>query len=255
MAGAVLLLAVPLLILHRASLAQPGFKSLSTVRIEVKYQRGITAAQAQKVADYLQSEYDYLSARIGVDIDRRLETRVYDASGKYLDATRQNKAWRPALFRGGILHVQPVSVLEERSSFETGLSYELVCALMEKAVARGCPRWLAESFAVYHSGIMTTLSPPVGKKVAAFGDLDQEMQDNPVPPRRDDVLYLLGQTMRFFVDRYGEEKAMSLFSGFDGEKGVDTVFRERLGESLADAEKAWAEEIALHSEPVRRDKE
>jgi hypothetical protein len=251
----VLLPAVPLLLLHAAAIAQPGFKSLATVRIEVKYQRGITTAQAQKVADYLQNEYDYLSKRLGVDIDRRLETRVYDASGKYLDATRQNKAWRPALYRSSILHVQPVSELEAKKTFETGLSYELAAALMEKAFARGCPRWLGESFAVYHSGVMTTLSPPVGKKVAAFGDLDQEIQDNPVPPRRDDVQYLLGQTMKFFVDRYGEEKAMSLFAGFDGEKGVDTVFRERLGEGFADAEKAWAEEIVLHSEPVPREKE
>lgn len=235
--------------------AQSGFRSVSTVRIEVKYQRGVTTEQAQRVAEYLQAEYEYLSGKLGLDLGRRLETRVYDAPGKYIDATRQRKAWRPALHRAGVLHVQPVAELERNGTFETGLSFELVLAIMAQPMTRGCPRWLAEAFAVYHSGIMTTLAAPVGKRLSAFGDLDQEMQEHTSPPRRDDVLYLLGQTMRFFVDRYGEERALAVFAGFDGEKGVDTVFREQLGESFADAEKAWAEEISLYSEPLRKDGE
>lgn len=248
--AAVLLLCAP-----PALHAQSGFQTLGTVRVEVKYQRGVPAADARDAAEYLQTEYDYLSAKLGVDLEHRLETRIYDAPGKYLDATRQTKAWRPALYRSGILHVQPVAELRRRDAFETGLSYELVLALLEQPVRRGCPRWLAEAFAVFHSGIMTTLSAPVGKRLTAFGDLDQEMQQHPAPPRREDVQYLLGQTMRFFLDRYGEDRAIGLFGAFDGERGVDAVFREHLGETLADAEQAWAAEILLYSEPLRNDGE
>jgi len=231
--------------------AQPGFTAMSTVRFDVKYQRGIAEEDAKRVADYLQSDYEYLSAKLGLDLNGRLEVRIYDAQGKYLDATGQKKPWRLAMFHRGMLHVQPVEVLFKEHSFEKSLSYELALAILDQAGGKGCPNWLREAYAVYHSGMMSDLTPPVGARVNSFGDLDEELQQNQYPPRRLDVLYLLGQTMKYFMEQYGEEKALGVFKAFTGTESSEKVFAKQFGVEMSDAEKAWAEYIRSHSQPFK----
>ncbi len=238
--------------IHLAAIAQPGFSSLTTVRFEVKYQRGITVEDAKKVADYLQADYDYLSKKLSLDLSHVLEVRIYDTRGKYLEATKQNKAWRPAIFLRGILHVQPVTDPAAQSTIEKGLSYELSVALLEQTAGNGVPRWLRESFAVYHSGMMPDLSPPVGTKVSAFADLDQDIQQYPVPPRRYDVQFLLGQTMKHFVEQFGEEKAFSIFKAFDGAHSIEETFQKHFGVEYASIEKTWSAYIASQTESFRK---
>ena len=231
--------------------AQPGFAAMSTVRFDVKYQRGVTEEEAKRVADYLQSDYEYLSTTLSLDLDSRCEVRIYDAQGKYLDATAQKKPWRFALFQRGVIHVQPVEVLLRERSFEKSLSYELALAILDQTAGKGCPRWLREAYAVYHSGMMSDLTPPVGTPVNSFADLDEGLQQNPQPPRRSDVLYLLGQTMKYFVEQYGEQKAVGVFSAFRSTEPPEKVFGSHFGADMPTIEKAWAEYIASHSEPFK----
>lgn len=231
--------------------AQPGFTALSTVRFDVKYQRGISADDAKKVADYLQSDYEYLSVTLGLDVRSRLEVRVYDSQGKYLDATGQKKPWRFAVFHRGMIHVQPVAVLVKERSLEKSLSYELALAVLAQAGGRGCPQWLREAYAVYHSGIMSDLTPPVGARVNSFGDLDEELQKNQQPPRRGDIQYLLGQTLKYLMEQYGEEKAVGVFRAFTGAESTEKVFQKHFGVEMSVAEASWAEYITAHSEPFK----
>jgi|WetSurMetagenome_2_1015567.scaffolds.fasta_scaffold43480_3 hypothetical protein len=231
--------------------AQPGFTTISTVRLDVKYQRGVGEAGARKVADYLQSDYEYLSTTLGLDLGSRLEVRIYDAQGKYLEATGQKKPWRFACFHGGMIHVQPVSVLEKEGAFEKSLSYELALALLDGTIRKGCPLWLREAYAVYHSGIMSDLTVPVGARVNSFGDLDEDLQQYKLPPRRLDVLYLLAQTMKYFIDQYGEARAIGVFKAFTGTRSTEKVMAAHFGVELPVIEKGWSEYIASHSVPFR----
>jgi hypothetical protein len=231
--------------------SQPGFTSIATVRLDVKYQRGVGEAAARKVAEYLQSDYEYLSTTLGLDLGSRLEVRIYDSQGKYLDATGQKTPWRFACFHGGKIHVQPVSVLEKERAFEKALSYELALALLDQTARKGCPAWLREAYAVYHSGIMSDLTAPVGTRVNSFGDLDENLQQQKTPPRRLDVLYLLAQTMKYFVDQYGEEKTLGVYKAFTGTLSTEKVMAAHFGVEAAVMEKGWSEYIASHSQPFR----
>jgi len=131
-------------------------------------------------------------------------------------------------------------MLDNAKILEQSLSFELSFLMLDSASARGCPRWLRESFAVYHSGEMTELSPPASTKLHYFSDLNEDIQQSPYPPQSDDVHYMLGMTMRFFVDKFGEEKAFGVFKAFNGSQSVEDVFKNTFGAPFEEIEKAWS---------------
>jgi hypothetical protein len=231
--------------------AQPTFSTIKTVHFEVKYQRGISEEDARKAAEYLQEDYNYMSDKLGLDFKKRLEVRIYDSVGKYLSETNQKRPWRGAIFQRSILHVQPIQALVARKIFEQTLSFEAAMALLEQTSGKGCPRWLRESFAVYHSGAIANLTPPIGAKLASFSDLDQDIQEYPNPPQRDDVHYILGHTMTFFVEKYGEKKSLSLFRTFNGMTPIEEVFKKAFNQEFLTIERTWANYIAAQTEPFK----
>jgi hypothetical protein len=239
------------LVLRGAALAQETFSTVSTVHIDVKYQPGVTEEDAKKVADFLQKEYQFISDQLGLDLKKKLETRVYDTVGKYVTKTNQRMSWRGAIYWRGILHIQPVEALETRKIFEQALSYELSLAVLEQTSGKGCPRWLQEAYAVYHSGEMTNLTMPIGTKLAAFSDLDQDIQQYPNPPQREDVHFILGSTMKFFVEQYSEGKAFGVFKMFNGMTPLETVFKKQFKQEFRTIERTWANFIDSQTESFK----
>jgi hypothetical protein len=227
--------------------SQGPFRVVKTVHFNVRYQRGINEADAKKVADYLQSDYQYISKKLGIDLKRSLDVRIYDSVGKFVMETRVNKPWRCGIYERRVLYLQPVEALEMRGLFEQTLSYELVHAVVDDISRMGCPMWLREAFAVYHSGEMANLSEPYGVRVSHFSDLQQDIQEYPDPPQRNDVHFVLGRTMKFFVDRFGEDKAFRLFAAYDGYSSSESVFRKVLHQEFSAIEKDWARYVGSHS--------
>lgn len=238
--------------------AQELFSTISTVHIDVQYQRGVTEEDAQKTADFLQNEYKFISDEVGLDLKKKLEVRIYDTIGKYLSKTNQRKPWRGAIYWRGVVHMQPVGALETRKIFEQALSYELALAILGQTSGKGCPHWLQESYAVYHSGEMANYTPPIGTKLAAFSDLDQDIQQYPNPPQRNDVHYILGATMKFFVDQYGEAKAFGVFKVFNGMTSLEDVFKKHFKQEFRTIERTWTNFIFSQTEspkPPKKDDE
>ncbi len=234
---------------------QPGFSTISSVHFAVKYQRGITESDARKVADYLESDYTYLTGKLGVSLVKPLEIRVYSSVGKYLEATNQKKPWRAAVFLHNMISMQPVQEVIKNKAFEKSLSYELALAMLDQTSGKGTPRWLREAFAVTHSGIMADLTPAVGTSINSFSDLDQDLQQYATPPQRDDVVFLLGQTYKFLSEKYGEEKAIGVYKAFDGVREIEDIFKAHFGEDFTAMEKQWSAYIAVHSEQFKKKKD
>lgn len=241
--AAFLLGAVLLCGLAPGGAAQAPFASISTAEFEIKYQRDVRETDIRMLLDFLQSDRKILATQLGLGGEKKIEVRVYDSVGKFLSETGLKQPWRGAYFTRGVIHTQPITALVQREILETSVTFELALAVLESSGLKGCPRWLRESYAVYHSGEMATLIPAVGVKVSTFSDLDQDIQQYSNPPQRGDVHYLLGLTMQYFVDRYGEAKAFSVFKAFDGVKSVETVFKQTFEEEYAKVETAWAAHI------------
>jgi hypothetical protein len=135
--------------------------------------------------------------------------------------------------------------------FEQSLSYELALAILAQTSGKGCPRWLQESYAVYHSGEMANYTAPIGTKLAAFSDLDQDIQQYPNPPQRNDVHFILGSTMKFFVEQYGEGKAFGVFKVFNGMTSLEDVFKKHFKREFRTIERTWSNFIASSTESVK----
>jgi len=232
--------------------AQGSFSSVTTVHMNVEYQPGVSEADARKVAEYLQNDYNYLSDKLGLDFKKRLDVRIYDSVGKFLTATNQKRPWRGALYARGVLHLQPVQALSQRGIFEQALSYELAVAVLDQTSGKGCPRWLRESFAVYHSGEMAKLTIPIGAKLSYFSDLDQDVQQYSDPPQRDDVHYVLGQTMKFFVEKFGEDKAFKIYKSFNGMTPIEEIFKKAFKQEFRTIERTWSNFIAAQTDTFKK---
>ncbi len=242
-------LLTPLLLLAHGSGAQllEGFGTIATSRFVIRYQHGISEDDARKVLEYLQRDYTYLTNKTGLGLSERLEVRIYGSVGRFLAEARLSHPWRAAYYAHGVMHVQPVQALVHRGLFDQALGYELAIALLETAEQKGCPNWLVQAFAVFHAGETDKLTPPTGVHLSSFSDLMQDIQVYQEPPQRDDVHYVLGLTMRFFIERYGEKQAFGVFRQFDGVSSVESVFKKVFKEDYPAIEKAWAKYIASHT--------
>jgi len=231
--------------------AQDVYASISTSHFDIKYQRGVAESDVRRVATYLQDDYRFLSEKLAIDLPKKLEVRVYDSKGKFQYEASSRADWRNALYTKNILHVGPVKDIVSRRSFQRELSYEFARAFLDPLGNKGCPRWLMEALAVHNSGEGADLTPPMGGRLVSFGDLNQDIQEYPNPPQRDDVHYVLDQTMKFFIEKYGEKKAYGLFKAFQSTYSVESVFKKVLGADFASVEKSWAAYIAAHSASMK----
>lgn len=234
------------------TLSAQGFLSLTTVHFNVKYQGGVGDEQAKKAVEYLEDEYSYLNRKLGVGFDHPLEVRMYESVGRFRAESGAGASSDGAIVNKRVFHIEPLQTLAETKSFEKTISYHLALAMLDEAGRRGCPVWLRQAFAVYHCGEMPDLDPPVGVRVTHFADLDQDIQQYTTPPQRDDVHYVLGLTMKFFVDRCGEPQAFGIFRAFTGASTADEVIAKAFGRAYDAIEKEWSEYIAAHTVRLRR---
>ena len=241
---AALALIVGALVAPRAMEAQDTFGSLSGAHFDVRYQRGVPQEDARRVLEFLQTEYKSLAADLGLEPAGRTEVRIYESVGKFLEETPLKRPWRMAFFQRGVLHLQPLGAMTQRKAFDHAVSYELALAFLDASMQKGCPRWLAESFASYYSGETAGMTPPLGERLTAFSDLNQDIQEYPSPPQRDDVHFILSSTMTYFVQKYGEKRAFRLFREFDGATSVERVFKKVFDDDYPAIEKGWAKYIA-----------
>jgi hypothetical protein len=219
---------------------------------DVKYQRGNNEEDVRKLVKFLDEEQKSIIDKLGFESKKHIEVIIYESAGRYLSEANVKKPWRVAYYAKGVLHLQPIGALQADRMMEADISFELSKAQFEPVAAKGCPRWLREAFAVYHSGELENLTPPIGVRISSFADLDQDIQSFPDPPQREDVHYILGHTMAFFIDRYGEPKSDSVFRQFDGTKSVETVFKNVFGENISTIEKAWAKAILSKTSPPKK---
>jgi hypothetical protein len=225
-----------------ATFAQNKYSTIRSVHFDVRYMQGVPEAEAQRVSDLLQSDYDSLRTQLGLDVRAKLEVRLYDSPGRYHSEINMGRDVLPAIYLHGILHALEPFPPE---GLDKALRYQLARVFLEQTAQHACPVWLREAFAIHHSGRMLELSPPGSVVVTSFSDLSQDLEEATSPVERNDVDYVLGRTMQFFVERYGAQKAFGVFKGFDGSLAIEKVFKKVFGEEFQDIEKAWSKSVAV----------
>lgn len=223
--------------------AQEPLTTITGKRAILKHEKGVTESEARKALDVVDRELKSVSRQIGIRYSGKLEVRIYGSAGKFLESTGTRQAWRGSRYVREVLHVQPVAELIRRNELERWLGRGVAEAVLTKAGVNGCPIWLREAYAAFHTGETRETPPPQGLKLTSFSDLTQALQDNPDPPRREDVQFVLAGTLKFLVEKYGEKRSMRLFKAFDGSSTAEVVFKKTLGEEYGAVEQAWAAQM------------
>lgn len=222
------------------AVAQDPLTTMSGKRAIIKYEKGVTESEARQALDTVDRELKSITHQTGIKYSGKLEVRIYGSAGKFFESTGTRQAWRGSRYVRGVLHVQPVAELIRRNELGRWVARGVAEAVLTKPGVNGCPIWLREAYAAFHTGETRGMHPPQGMKLTSFSDLTQALQDNPDPPRREDVQFVLAGTMQFLVDTYGEKMTMKLFKGFDGSSTVDVVFKKTLGNEYSAVEQEWA---------------
>jgi hypothetical protein len=230
--------------------AQETFASIGTAFIEIKYQRGTPEKEVRKLLEFLQRDREVIEAELGLGTEKKITVKIYNTVGQFRSDAKIRDTWREAVYSRGTLHVQPLEKLLEEGMLERTMAFELALAMLEDAWTLGCPKWLREAYAVYHCGKLESLTPPIGVKHKSFADLDQDLQEYTKPPQLDDVHYVLGQTMLFFIKSYGVTKSFGVYAAFDGDQTVERVFEKVFEEEYTVIEKKWASTIRTDAFPT-----
>jgi len=236
---------------HVRVAAQSGTATLKGEKVELIYPRDTNEEDVRSLAEFLSADRATILKQLGLESEQSVRARTYESVNRFLSEAGLKQPWRGAHYSKGTLHIQPIQALIHRRIYESALTYEMAYLMLEPVSAKGCPRWLREAYAVHHSGVLATLTPAVGASLSSFSDLDQDIQENPNPPGRDDVQFILGSTMKFLNDRFGQEKTFALFKEFDGKSTVETVFKRVLEEPYSSIERAWVDHIRSISVPVK----
>jgi hypothetical protein len=233
---------VALAVLPPPAVSQGNYQTIQSAHFKVRYMPDIPEAEAQRVAAFLQEDYDTLKSQLGLDLTKTLEVRMYDSPARFRSEINMGREVLPAVYVRGILHVlEPVPP----EGLDVALRYQLARVFLEQTGKYSCPIWLREAFAVFHSGKMRDLSPPASVTVSAFSDLTQDLEEAQTPVERNDVDFVLGRTMEFFVQKYGEQKSFSVFKEFAETPTEAKVFKKVFGDEFPDIEKRWAKFVAI----------
>jgi len=230
-------------VLSVQAFSQPDFSTLKGVHFEIKYQGGIGEQDARAVSKYLENDLEYLKSTLGLELARTIEVKMFSVDGQFLSSSGQTRPWKAAVFRRNTIAIQPLKELQQRDQLEKSLAYELSLAILASAEKGGCPQWLRESFAAYHSGVAADVDVPVGMRMTTFADVNQDIQKYGHSPRRNDIMWVLAQTMQYLIETFSEEKSMWVFIKFDGTKSVETIFKDHFGRELKEVETEWSSRL------------
>jgi hypothetical protein len=211
----------------------------------IKYENGVAQGDVQTVADILEMSYATLTSRRQMPLrQNRIDVSIHASTPHYVQSAKV-KWFMGGIYRDNTIHLQPPAVLQKRGILETTLTHELVHALLDDASHHGLPLWLNESAAVYFSGEMNRLKIPASLGVSRFHDLEKRIRTARSKSELDKTYYLLGLTMKFFIEEYGESKVQAVLSSFQQPQVIENVFNYTLGEDYQTVERKWLQHVRM----------
>jgi len=219
----------------------------------IKYENGNASVDVQHVAEILEASYIMLTTKYHLPIPQnKIDVRIYASTPYYTQAVKV-KWWFGAIYQRGTIHLQPPAILQKRGILETTLTHELVHAFLDNASLNGLPLWLNESAAVYFSGEMNRLKIPTSPGVRHFHDLERKIRTARSKTELDKTYYLLGLTMKFFIEEYGEGSVQALLNSFEQPQVIENVFNYALGEDYQTVERKWFQHVQMKIRKSRVD--
>ncbi len=213
--------------------------TFSTPHFRIMYERGISIENIRAVADDIELIFGDFNAKVMLRLPKEIPT-VLGASFVGLMRRISGRIESPAFYSHDTLYIvswNDAGIARERML--PILRFAIAYSILDRGSVHGTPRWLTYGYALRYANIELPLTPPPVAYMRSFDDFTEEGQQSNNPKEIGDYNYLLLKTLDFLINRYGEQKFISLFMAIPSDKTLEEGFEKTFGEKYRDIEKAW----------------
>lgn len=198
--------------------------------------------EIERVKSELESAYRLLNAKYGLRVDGKVPVYLSGSEVSYIRKVFARERWGAA-YSHGTLYLRPLRYIRKNGGMTITARHALAHVMLQPAVAKGCPPWLVESFAVNFSGEFEILSKPLETSVKFFTDLNEALQTVGGSAELEVNYYMVGLAVRYFEERFGSRKVAELFNSFDGRLLDYQVMERVFGLPYIDLQYRWAKYV------------
>jgi hypothetical protein len=219
-----------------------GLATRTTDNFRFRYDRNVRDPDIRKVGKLLQVLLAEYSGRLGIPLRRKVDVYAFSTSGRY-QSDSKSSVYDDASFRDGKIYLNVSAVLKADTSQSNPLARVVSDAILNEL--KWCPRWVAELYGMYAGKDLDRFGTPAQTRGASFSDLTEDYARADNPKDLAEIHAKLAATVRFLVDRYGQQKVEQMYRHFSRPSTLDNVFESAFGEKMPVIEKAWSEALRV----------
>lgn len=218
--------------------------SSSTASFRLRYDRSVTAKDADITGKKLDAQYEKLKVRLHRSLGNHPDVFLFKSIGQ-MRKDSKTELFDDGVYKNGKMYLLTSAVMKDEKQFERTCTRLTSRAILSSV--RSCPPWLAEAMSLFFSGELRRFGSPAQLHIASFADLSEEFARSESARDQQEVYAKLSSTAAFLIHRYGEEKVLSAVSKFKPGVTVEDVFTKSFGEKMDVIEQAWVRVLA---EPI-----
>jgi hypothetical protein len=213
--------------------------TFSTPHFRIDYEPGIAVENIRGLADDMELIFGDFNAKAMMPLPKEIPTVVGSSFVNLMRRTSERIQSPVVYLRDTLFIVSWNDAGIARERVLPLLRYAIAFSVLQRGANHGTPWWIMNGYALRYSNVEMPHSPPLVAYMRSFEDFGEEEQLASSPGVSGDYQYLLLKTIDYLINRYGEEKFVSLFTLLRSDRSVEEGFEKAFGEKYSVIEKAW----------------
>lgn len=218
------------------------YKTYTTSNFNLRHEKTIPIKEIEEIGKIWELKYNHYRNNLGISLSSKSEIFILNTVGRFRIES-QSRAFDDGDYRAGKFYqlYSNDPVLKENLPFV--ISRMIVKALLEKNPT--CPEWLAEAYSLYAENDLLHYGKPARVNIASLNDLTEDYNRANTKKDIKELYAKLAFTIQFIIDRYGNDRVVSMLKRFKSGKTLEEVFELSFNEKFEDTEKAWVKALRL----------
>ncbi len=212
------------------------YKTYTTSNFNLRYEKAIPTKEIEEISKIWESKYNHYRNYIGISFGGKSEIFILKTVGRFR-AESQSSAFDDGDYRAGKFYLLYLGDPTHKENLSFVISRMIVKGLLEKIPT--CPEWLAEAYSLYVENDLLSYGKPARVNIASLNDLAEDYNRASTKKDIKELYAKLAFTIQFMIDRYGNDRVVSMLKRFKSGKTLEEVFELSFNEKIQDTEKAW----------------
>ncbi|MDI6767542.1 MAG: hypothetical protein QME52_12035 [Bacteroidota bacterium] len=216
------------------------YKTYTTSNFNLRYEKTIPIKEIEEIGKICESKYNHYRNNLGTSLGSKSEIFILNTVGRFR-AESQSRVFDDGDYRAGKFYLLYSGDPTHKENLPFVISRMIVKALLEKNPT--CPEWLAEAYSLYAENDLLRYGKPARVNIASLNDLTEDY--NRATSKKDikELYAKLAFTIKFLVNRYGENKVEMMLKKFKSSSTLEEVFEASFNENFTEIERAWAKAL------------